>query len=179
MKSKRKLILPVLILLLLAAVNFLGGDKIDPASIGIIGGADGPTQIVLSSKNDRPVEDVSVPDEPEIDEDGVYDSKEDVALYIDTFGHLPSNYITKSESEALEKIDKTKNIGGDYFGNFEGKLPKEKGREYHECDIDTPDTAKYNRGVKRIVFSNDRLVFYTPDHYETFYQYKDGAWEKI
>ena len=114
-----------------------------------------------------------------ITEDGHYNTRDEVALYIRIYGHLPSNYITKIESVALEKIDKTKNIGGDYFGNFEGKLPKEKGREYHECDIDTPDTAKYNRGVKRIVFSNDRLIFYTPDHYETFYQYKDGAWEKI
>ena len=173
MKNKKKLILPVLILLLLAAVNFLGGDKIDPVSIGIIGGADGPTQIVLSSKNDKPVEDVSEPDEPEIDEDGIYDSKEDVALYIDTFGHLPSNYITKKEAQAegwpggsLEKYCPGMCIGGDYFGNYEGQLPKAKGRKYTECDIDT--LGAKSRGAKRIIFSNDGLIYYTDDHYESF-----------
>lgn len=36
-----------------------------------------------------------------IDEDGTYDSKDDVALYIETYGHLPSNYITKKEAQAL------------------------------------------------------------------------------
>lgn len=30
-----------------------------------------------------------------IEEDGIYSSKEDVALYIHTYGHLPSNYVTK------------------------------------------------------------------------------------
>jgi hypothetical protein len=33
-----------------------------------------------------------------IDEDGVYDSKEDVALYIHTYNKLPSNYVTKGEA---------------------------------------------------------------------------------
>ena len=36
-----------------------------------------------------------------IDEDGTYDSKDEVALYIETYGHLPSNYITKKEAQAL------------------------------------------------------------------------------
>ena len=33
-----------------------------------------------------------------IDEDGVYTTKEDVALYIHTYGKLPSNFITKKEA---------------------------------------------------------------------------------
>ena len=40
------------------------------------------------------------------------------------------------------------------------------GRYYYECDIDT--LGEDSRGSKRIVYSNDGLVFYTDDHYETF-----------
>ncbi|MCQ2423443.1 MAG: ribonuclease [Clostridia bacterium] len=108
-----------------------------------------------------------------IDEDGVYTSKEDVALYIHTYGHLPSNFITKDEAEALgwtggglDKYAKGKCIGGDRFGNNEGLLPKKSGRTYTECDIDT--LGKSSRGAKRIVFSNDGLIYYTDDHYESF-----------
>ena len=35
-----------------------------------------------------------------------------------------------------------------------------------ECDIDTLGAEK--RGAKRIVFSNDGLIYYTEDHYESF-----------
>ena len=108
-----------------------------------------------------------------LDEHGTYDSKEDVALYIYTYGHLPDNYITKKQAEAkgwtggsLERYCPGMCIGGSYFGNYEGILPEAKGREYHECDIDT--LGAKSRGAKRIVFSNDGLIYYTEDHYETF-----------
>ncbi|MCR5476427.1 MAG: ribonuclease [Lachnospiraceae bacterium] len=111
--------------------------------------------------------------EPVIDRDGTYSSKEDVALYILTYGELPSNFITKKQAKALgweggsvEKVAPGKCIGGDYFGNYEGLLPEKKGREYHECDIDT--LGKKSRGAKRIIFSNDGLIYYTDDHYESF-----------
>mgnify|MGYP006328876335 CR=1 FL=1 len=45
-------------------------------------------------------------------------------------------------------------------------LPEAKGRTYTECDIDTLGASK--RGAKRIVFSNDGLIYYTDDHYESF-----------
>ena len=115
------------------------------------------------------------PEETErtIDKNGSYTSKEDVALYIHTYGHLPSNFITKDEAEALgwtggglDKYAKGKCIGGDRFGNNEGLLPKKSGRTYTECDIDT--LGKSSRGAKRIVFSNDGLIYYTDDHYESF-----------
>lgn len=108
-----------------------------------------------------------------IDRNGSYTSKDDVALYIHTYGELPKNFITKKEAErlgwdggSLEPYAPGKSIGGSYFGNYEGKLPKKKGRTYHECDIDTK--GKRSRGPKRIVYSNDGLIYYTPDHYETF-----------
>ena len=33
--------------------------------------------------------------------DGIYDSRDEVALYIHLYGHLPDNYITKNEAQAL------------------------------------------------------------------------------
>lgn len=106
-------------------------------------------------------------------EDGSYTSKEDVALYLHTYGHLPDNYITKDEARALgwqskgtlDEVAPGKSIGGDYFGNYEGILPDEPGREYHECDI---DYVSGNRNAKRIVYSNDGNIYYTEDHYNTF-----------
>lgn len=108
-----------------------------------------------------------------IDENGSYTSKDDVALYIHVYGHLPSNFITKKEAEklgwsggSLEPYAPGKCIGGDRFGNYEGLLPKKTGRSYTECDIDT--LGQKSRGAKRIVFSNDGLIYYTDDHYASF-----------
>ncbi|MBQ7416317.1 MAG: ribonuclease [Oscillospiraceae bacterium] len=113
------------------------------------------------------------PTEPLLDPDGTYTSKEDVALYIHLYGKLPSNFITKSQarnlgwkSGSLERYAPGKCIGGDTFQNREGLLPKKAGRTYKECDIGT--LGKSSRGAKRIVFSNDGLVYYTSDHYESF-----------
>ena len=106
-------------------------------------------------------------------EDGVYTSKEDVALYIHLYGKLPENFITKKEAKALgweggslEPYAPGKSIGGDRFGNYEGILPEEDGVTYKECDIDTMGADQ--RGAKRIVFSNEGTVYYTEDHYKSF-----------
>lgn len=106
------------------------------------------------------------------DEDGRYYSAEDVALYIHVYGKLPANYITKKQAEdlgwtggSIEKYAPGCCLGGSYFGNYEGKLPSESGRKWTECDIDT--AGKSSRGAKRIVFSNDGLIYYTDDHYES------------
>ena len=114
-----------------------------------------------------------VEEEPVIDEDGAYTTKEDVALYIYTYGHLPDNFITKKEAESLgwsggglDDYAYGCCIGGNRFGNYEGLLPEADGRTYTECDIDTMHASK--RGAKRIVFSNDGLIYYTDDHYESF-----------
>lgn len=105
-------------------------------------------------------------------EDGSFYSKDDVALYIHTYGKLPKNFIKKSEWEKLGTDSNPYNqsdglvIGGDRFYNREGLLPKKSGRSYTECDIDTLN--KKSRGAKRIAFSNDGLIYYTADHYESF-----------
>ena len=114
-----------------------------------------------------------------IDEDGHYTSKEEVALYLYTYGKLPSNFITKKEAEnlgwkkkdgeagQLHVVAPGMSIGGSSFGNYEGLLPEKKGRKYFECDI---NYIKGNRGAERLVYSNDGLIFYTGDHYESFEQ---------
>lgn len=110
----------------------------------------------------------------DIREDGTYTSRDEVAEYICLYGHLPDNYITKDEAKKLGwessegnlgEVAPGKSIGGDHFGNYEGVLPEKSGRSYTECDIDTDGGY---RGAKRIVFSNDGLIYYTEDHYETF-----------
>jgi len=112
-------------------------------------------------------------EDPELSEDGVYTSRDEVALYISVYGRLPSNFITKKEAKALgweggplEDYAPGKCIGGSRFGNYEGLLPEKEGRVYTECDIDTLGADR--RGAKRIVFSNDGLIYYTEDHYESF-----------
>ncbi len=118
------------------------------------------------------------PDAPEtapaVAEDGWYSSKEDVALYIHLYGHLPDNYVTKREAQELgwtggsveRYAGEGTAIGGSRFGNYEGLLPEAEGRTYTECDIDTVGSS--SRGAKRVVFSNDGLIYYTGDHYESF-----------
>ena len=110
----------------------------------------------------------------EIDADGEYSSKAEVAAYLNAYHHLPSNYLTKSEAEALGwvaskgnlwEVAPGKSIGGDRFGNREGNLPEKKGRQYYECDIDYDGGT---RNAKRIVYSSDGLIYYTEDHYNTF-----------
>lgn len=121
-----------------------------------------------------PSEDADMPDETaQIDEDGSYTTKDDVALYIHTYGHLPDNFITKKDAQALgwpggslEPYAPGKCIGGSRFGNYESLLSEADGRTYTECDIDT--LGADSRGAKRIVFSNDGLIYYTEDHYKSF-----------
>ncbi len=177
-------------------VGIIGGED-GPTSVFI--GGDVPASITIDEEDDAgtvPGEQDSLPEEtaepdagtaageedpayedglPEedgaaLDEDGTYSSAEDVSLYLYTFGHLPENYITKSEAKALgwpggslEEYAPGCAIGGDRFGNREGLLPE---GQYHECDIDT--VGADSRGAKRLVYSDDGRIYYTEDHYESF-----------
>ena len=164
------------LLALVMALTLVGCGDLNDVTVIISKGNDQPQQ---EQQEMLPEEGDETPDAPEdgadaaIDEDGSYTSKEDVALYIHTYGHLPGNFITKKEAQALgwnggslEPYAPGKCIGGSRFGNYEGLLPAAEGRTYTECDIDT--LGADSRGAKRIVFSNDGLVYYTGDHYESF-----------
>lgn len=107
-----------------------------------------------------------------------YSDKEHVAAYLKAFHELPGNYLTKKEAQQRGWVSSKGNlwdvapgmsIGGDRFGNYEGLLPEKKGRQYYECDIDFDGSF---RNAKRIIFSNDGLIFYTEDHYESFEEIK-------
>ena len=113
---------------------------------------------------------------PTVEEDGAYTTKDEVALYIHTYGHLPRNFISKTKARQrgwvasegnLDEVCPGMSIGGSEFYNDEGQLPDKRGRRWTECDINYHGGY---RGAERIVFSNDGLIFYTADHYETFEQ---------
>ncbi|MGP1485886.1 MAG: ribonuclease domain-containing protein [Campylobacter sp.] len=104
-----------------------------------------------------------------------YTSKDEVASYIYKFSQLPPNFITKKQARSLgwdpqnnylSDVAPQKSIGGDRFGNKERTLPDKDGRKWFECDI---DYQSGKRNAKRIVFSNDGMIYYTPDHYKNFY----------
>ena len=106
-------------------------------------------------------------------EDGWYYSPEDVSLYLHTYGKLPSNYLTKQEAQQrgwdssagnLWSVAEGYCIGGDRFGNYEGKLPKNNGT-YYECDVNYSGGF---RGAERLIFTKDGQIWYTGDHYNTF-----------
>ncbi len=108
-----------------------------------------------------------------LDADGFYYDLEHVVRYLETYGALPPNYITKAEARALgweggpvDRWQEGAAIGGDRFGNREGLLPTAQSRRYTECDLDTLGAG--GRGAKRLIFSSDGLYFYTEDHYESF-----------
>lgn len=120
---------------------------------------------------------VSAADYP-VTKDGSYTSMEEVAVYLSTFGVLPGNFLTKKQAEALgwnsrqgnlKEVAPGCSIGGDHFGNYEGNIqaPDGKSHQWTECDIDSD--GGYRNG-KRIVFSEDGLIFYSDDHYNTFTQ---------
>jgi len=131
-----------------------------------------PTEKPTAKPTEKPTE------EPTEEPAGPITDPQGIADYIFEHGELPDNFITKKEAQALGwdssenyvgDVAPGKSIGGDRFGNYEGLLPKKSGRQYFEADC-------YYEGKKRnghrIVYSNDGLVFYTSDHYESFTEMK-------
>ena len=89
-------------------------------------------------------------------------------------GQLPrERYLDKDAAEKvgwrpgadLCRVAPGKAIGGDRFFNREGRLPNAANRRWTEADLDY-DCGR--RNAKRLVFSSDRLIFVTIDHYESF-----------
>lgn len=106
-----------------------------------------------------------------------------IVNYLDIYGELPENFITKKEAMALGwdksynyvgEVGPGKSIGGDRFGNYEGNLPKKKGRVWYECDANYKGKA---RGSERVIFSSDGLYYYTNDHYQTFTEMFPEEWQ--
>ena len=156
--------------------QLLPGSQAPPAQPDAPAEPETPVQSETPVQPETPTEPEtpSEPDTPTLDEDGWYSDKDNVALYIHLYGKLPSNFLSKSKARSqygweygpLDALAPGMSIGGSKFGNNEGRLPDAPGRTWTECDIDT--VGKDSRGAKRIVFSNDGLIYYTEDHYETF-----------
>ncbi len=90
--------------------------------------------------------------------------------------NLPSYYVTKNISIKYGWIARKGNladvlpgkmIGGDIFYNDLGKLPSKSSMVWREADF---DYTKGYRNSKRILWSDDGLVFVSFDHYQTFYE---------
>lgn len=165
-----KKILPIIIVLFVAIFNYIynsGGEQNEIAK---------NAPIVQKNENFKTPKNQNEEQSKvkNISKNGSYTSKDEVASYIFNFQTLPQNYITKKEAMKLGWKSKSydlwdvapgKSIGGDRFGNYENRLPNKSGRTWKECDIDYKGG---NRNAKRIVFSNDGLVYYTNDHYNSF-----------
>jgi len=137
------------------------------ADIGIIGGADGPTSILVTDGSSAVESTPFIPTEG-----GYYYDLENVVLYLEYYGELPANYITKDEARQLgweggvpEYVMEGAAIGGDRFGNREGLLPD---GDYIECDLNTLGADE--RGAERLVFTEEGEYYHTEDHYASFTQ---------
>lgn len=85
---------------------------------------------------------------------------------------LPGKFVTKRQAQQagwrpgrdLWRVPALggKSIGGDRFGNREGRLPR---GDWREADL---DYRGGHRGAKRLLFSRDGLRRVTVDHYQTF-----------
>ena len=89
-------------------------------------------------------------------------------------GRLPEYYISKTDAQNLGWNKNNKKLSdvapgymmyGEVYRNKNYHLPNKKGRIWYEADI---DYESGHRNTKRIVFSNDGLIFITYDHYQTF-----------
>lgn len=164
--KKNKLFPLLLAVLLLAGYFFFGGGDTAPAVVP----SPDTASVTITDVTAAPPE---AELEAALDEDGSYTAKDELALYIHTYGHLPANFVTKEEARAagwegggLDAVLPGMCIGGDRFGNREGLLPESGGRSWTECDVNTLHAS--SRGAERIVFSNDGLIYYTGNHYDSF-----------
>ena len=88
-------------------------------------------------------------------------------------GILPEYYISQEDLEKTgwqrgkkpSKFMPERMLFGGEYENSDGHLPQKIGRRWFEADL---DYKSGKRNSKRIVWSNDGLIFVTYDHYKTF-----------
>lgn len=95
-----------------------------------------------------------------------------VISYVKQNHRLPDYYITKAEARKqgwnpskgnLCDVLPGKAIGGDKFGNREGRLPD--GEKYFEADVNYHCGG---RNADRIIYTKDGEVYLTKNHYKSF-----------
>ena len=171
----QKILRIVLLLVLIAVVAYVG-RRMQSQESAIQPAAETASALTLLTDPPQTPGPTAAPAEPPAEtppaEDGSYTELEDVAYYLHTYGHLPDNYMTKSEAEDAGWVSSQGNlwdvsygssIGGDRYGNYDGQLPK--GERYYEADVNYDGGY---RGSERIVYTDDGDVWYTDDHYESF-----------
>lgn len=99
-------------------------------------------------------------------------------FYLKYLKKLPDYYVLKafalsegwkSTYKFIKNAVLGKMIGGDLYKNKDGKLPKKD--KWYEADL---DYTKGKRNSKRILWSDDGLIFVSYDHYQTFYEITDA-----
>ena len=68
-------------------------------------------------------------------------------------------------------------LADEVVGNREELLPDARGRQWYECDV---NYFGGHRGAERLLFSNDGMICYSGDHYNSYevlyenWYYEDG-----
>lgn len=95
-----------------------------------------------------------------------------VITYVKQNHRLPDYYLTKNEARKLGwnpskgnlcEVLPGKAIGGDKFGNREGRLPG--GEKYFEADVNYQCGG---RNADRIIYTENGDVYLTKNHYKSF-----------
>ncbi len=156
--------------------------RINVDDFKVFGGSEAITQ-PDDSNDDSSGDDSNNDGDAQIDIDGEFIDKDNVALYLHTYDELPDNYMAYDEfaTTGWDESELRSETGNDLmslgykdFHNYEGLLPD--GKTYHSADINFD--GGHSRGVERLVFSEDGLIYYTGDHYESFellYGNPDGS----
>lgn len=138
------------------------------------------TEAIATERPEKPAAQTQMP-EDKTETLAADQTPEQVADYLRTHGALPDYYLTKNEARDLGWISEKGNlwdvaegrvIGGDRFGNREGLLPDKKGRRWYEADVGYQGGF---RGAERLVFSDDGLIYYTDDHYDSFEDWTEAS----
>ncbi len=108
----------------------------------------------------------------------------DVVASLRTTGKLPPHYVTKAnaksqgweEGKSVNPHVPGGQLGGDVFKNSTGVLPTAPGRTWFEADIGLSNTiTRAKQAGTRLLYSNDGLLYVTPDHYDTVHSI--GVWK--
>ena len=136
-------------------------------------------QVVVSSELE---EEEYVPRDPvpryAIDPDGPYEDVEDITLYLDTFNELPSNFITYDDAVDRGFTSGDTNLDDVTDGELVGDIP------FDSSDYEAIPTSEERTYLKAfvsyeggdhdgeyVIYSNDGLVFYTPDNFDSLEQH--------
>ncbi len=103
----------------------------------------------------------------------VINTFEGVADYIVKYGRLPDNFITKAEAAKLGGTRKRQSRRSSAWKKHRRRYLSKQRKAASRCGRTRMERSRHQLyigipGSDRIVYSNDRLVYKTTDHYKTF-----------